>query len=258
MRRVLKWVLLLILVALLFAGMLLWKYPAERALAQWLPAGSQWTAVDGTLLAGDVSGLSIEGVPIGEVSWRLDAGSLLQLQAEVSVSVRHSAQSGSARIRRSLFSPAIQISDLTGRADSRWIQHILQQPGIVLGGEVEFDIGQLWLDEQGMLASIDGQATWRDATIEVDSRVSLGAIQTRWTSDEQGIRGQINDLGGLLEVSGEVRLSETDYQVDLAMKPRYPDAVLEQSLAILGARDEAGMTHLSVRGPLLSIRDLDT
>ncbi len=258
MLRVLKWTVLLLLGVVIFAGMLLWKYPASRALSQLLPTPSQWTSIEGTLLAGEVIGLSIDGVPVGDVQWQLDVGSLLMLKADLALTVSHSVQSGSARLQRSLFSSATHISDLRGRAGSRWIQHILQQPGVVLGGEVEFDIQQLWLDENGMLVSIDGEATWRDASIRVDSSVSLGSIQTRWTTDEKGIRGQINDLGGLLEVIGDVTLSESEYRVTLAMKPRYPDAVLEQSLALFGPSDKVGLTHVSIRGPLLSIHDLDT
>ncbi len=251
--RILKRTLLVLAGLLVLLFFVLWRLPPAQLLERTLPRDVSWTSVSGNLFDASVSRLAIEQQALEQVDWRINPFSLLIGMPKIDVEIIDPGMDVTARVNHSLWSSQTSFERIAGRADSLWIQHFINQPGLRLSGDLEFDLARIGFSDAGRINSIEGEARWVAAAIEFDSRVELGTVLSDWQTENSRIRASISDQGGVLEILGNVHFDEDSYHIELDLKPRYPRTDLVRALALFGSPDESGVTRVRISGPLLSI-----
>lgn len=250
MRRV--WVLsagLCLLAVLLFAILL-----APARLLSWVLPASQLsgTGYSGTLWQGRVASAVVATpagpLQLGSVRWALAPISLFTLEPEIT----WQSEWGSQQLRgtaRWLGGQSMRLSDLEGGVDAGVLRRFMP---LTVSGRVSGLLPRVLVDD-GRLARLRGQVTWREAAWhDGDRRFSLGSYALEFAPGEDGAtRGDVITLQGPLLVQGFVTLSrEGAFAVTLTFDSQQPLAPpLERALSLMAVPHENGF-RLQLQGNL--------
>ena len=227
-----------------FLLVLLAQFPARWA-ALALPREVKCELMAGTLWRGSCSALSVRGRPFGDLTWQLHPLALLgaALSADFSLAQGALEAKGSVQLR---LSGHLTAHDLRVRMplDSSLIAQL--PPGTHASAQADL---ALLTVEHGRVAAVSGQIEVRG--VPFDPGLPPEDYRLTFPPNAQGDPvGQIQDLGGPLELQGTLRLTpEPGYVLDarVAARPGSPPALAKQ-LQFLGPPDAQGRRTLSVSG----------
>ncbi|MFK7955884.1 MAG: type II secretion system protein N [Lysobacterales bacterium] len=250
------------LVVAAIAGAMIVQMPAsvvEKRLAEMNPALTL-QQVSGTIWRGTFRQASWQGYALGTVSWSLSAVSVFTLRPQLSVWVDGINIAGQTKLRRQ-WGGAVVAQDSQMTLPATWLQHILNQPMMGLGGQLEIALDHAQLDDEGWLVALTGEAWWRDAAVRGGSGngqwIVLGDLGLNWqTLDEGAIQGTLKDSGGELALDGKVSIANHAYRVRAQLAPRNGDPRLREALQLFGRPDASGQVRLDIFGPLVALREL--
>ena len=206
--------------------------------------------VDGTLWRGQVSPVSINEQPIGNMSWTLSPLSLLGARVDAQVSLRGDTYNGDSAV--SVHSDrSINLRDLVLTMPAQRLQPALDIPALVLRGEVEIAVAQAEL-RGGFPSKVQGRATWKNAAVAGSAEAQFGELITEFASTPAGgIKGTVRDSGGPLQAEGGYEASLLGYNADIVLRARDGNPQVLEALQFIGAPQPDGSAKLEIRGKLL-------
>jgi general secretion pathway protein N len=226
-----------------FAVILLSRLPAS-----WVVPRSgivACTSPDGTLWSGSCSGLSVDRMPFGDLTWDVAPLRLLTgtLAAHV---VARGPVTGSADVAYGIGgSVSLQnvVTDL--KLDPRQIPHLPPQ----LRGNVHTDLALVRL-EHGRIAELKGRIEAHDLSQRTGHVTPLGNYALTFPGGGTEPVGTLVDLGGPLAVQGTLRLTnQPGYVLEGQVAPRADAAPeLVDNLQFLGSPDAEGRRPFNIAG----------
>lgn len=245
-----------------FLIVILARFPARWA-AGLLPHGTACAQLGGTLWSGTCTGLLLDGMPLGDLSW--SAHPLKLLAGKVSLSVALALPSGTARALLTV-SPTGALTAQGVRASLPLSRALFAQLPPNTQGLVAIDLALLHFDGKRITA-LRGELEVHGLTVQGellgDYRVSFpaesgGSIGASTASvpgfggDSAGAgaepTGRLEDLGGPLAVQGTVRLTrEPGFVVAglVAARANAPRDIVED-IRFLGSPDAQGRRPFTV------------
>ncbi len=235
---------LVLLAAAAFAVILLSRLPAS-----WVVPRSgivACTSPDGSLWSGSCSGLTVERMPFGDLTWDVAPLRLLTGTLAAHVVLARGPVTGSADVAlRMGGSISLQnlIADL--KLDPRQIPHLPPQ----LRGSVHTDLSLVRLTH-GRIAELKGRIEAHDLSQRTGHVTPLGNYALTFPGGGTEPVGTLTDLGGPLAVRGTLRLtSQPGYVLEGQVAPRADAAPeLVSDLQFLGSPDAAGRRPFSIAG----------
>lgn len=244
--RAAKGLVILGAAALLIA--LLAGFPARLVYGWVSPQGLALEGVSGSVWRGNATAATVGGIYLTDVSWSFRPGALLGghigyavqaqpvagfLEADVAVSpggivtLRHT----SATLPLVSLSNAVALSGIEGALN-------LQIERAVI--------------EAGMPRAVDGNVTVTRLLVRPLAPTPLGDYRADLETRDGVITGTVNDLSGVLDVSGRIELHEDGrYSMvgRVAPTPEAPASVIQQ-LEYLGSPDADGQREFRFEGRL--------
>ena len=233
-----------LLAAAAFAVILLSRLPAS-----WIVPRSgtiACTSADGSLWSGSCSGLTLERLPFGDLTWDVAPWRLLTGTLAAHVVLAHGPVTGSADVACGLggnVSLQNLIADL--QLDPRQIPHLPPQ----LRGSVHTDLSLVRLTH-GRIAELKGRIEAHDLSQRTGHVTPLGNYALAFPGGGIEPVGTLTDLGGPLAVQGTLRLTDPPgYVLEGQVAPRADAAPeLVSTLQFLGSPDAAGRRPFSIAG----------
>ncbi len=231
--------LVLLLLAGLLAGVVVWL-PAS-VIAALLPAGLRCDALVGSVWNGRCAGLGVRGSRSGDLSWALGVPSLRPLRLPVQLTWQRGdsfimglvsfSLAGVEAVRIERADVSLQTLRDALPADLA-LRAVAGLAGRLQGNGVELRL------QSARLQGVQGRLSLRDARL-----LRFDAALGDFAADLQGNRGRVVDLGGPLQLVGELRLEpDGRYRVDAKVEARAP--ALRQALGLVKP------TELAIEGRL--------
>ena len=229
------------------------RLPARQAAALITSPGLQLDGLSGTVWAGQAAAVRYGELLLGQARWELDALPLLWLTSRATVQLEGPELSAHGQaIQRP--GGEIRLRDATARLPAEWLQRILNEPFLGLGGRINLQLDHVVLDEQGWLRELTGTGRWLQARITGRLQAELGELTGRFETDSEGIiRGRLEDRGGPLQLQGHITVHEETYRVDLELGARGDAIALRQALQVLGNPGRDGRVRITISGPMLAL-----
>ena len=236
------WIVLLAVAA--FAVILLSRLPAS-----WVVPRSGIVACaspDGSLWSGSCSGLTVERMPFGDLTWDVAPLRLLTGTLAAHVVLARGPVTGSADVACGM-GGSIRLQNLVAdlKLDPRQIPHLPPQ----LRGSVHTDLSLVRLTH-GRIAELKGRIEAHDLSQRTGRVTPLGNYAVTFPGGGTEPVGALTDLGGPLAVQGTLRLTNPPgYVLEGQVAPRADAAPeLVGNLQFLGSPDAAGRRPFSIAG----------
>lgn len=245
----------LLLAILLFVVSLV-LVPA-RFVTWFLPAASlQATGFSGTLWRGRAAQATVTTAAgpfhLGTLRWRIFPWPLLSPRASIA------SAWGDQRLRATIggWSAAqLKLQDMDVALPARLLTHLLP---VALEGQVTAQIASLEL-AGALPQEARGRLVWENAAWNSpEGSIDLGSYAVDFTplaAGAPGVQAEVLTLAGDVQVSGDLRLKDSDYTLDLAIGSARPLApVLVNALSLIAAPVDGGF-RLQLNGQLKSNSD---
>jgi general secretion pathway protein N len=226
--------------------------PATVLLDRFGSAGVTAAGVDGTAWKGRAQVLQIQGVNVGTVEWDLHALALFALKLRADVKVTRPEGFAQARVDLGRSGP-IDLQNLTATLPLSALTNVVPSGW---SGTLNLKFANLTL-ENGWPIAANGTAEILDISSSNQRSPISGSYKLLFpapnTANQAGVlTGAISDLGGPLQISGEMQLTpDRGYLIKGLVSPR-PDAPqgFADQLQILGEPDAQGRRPFSLEGSL--------
>ncbi len=240
---------------LAYMGLLIASFPADRALAllkEQAPAQTQAIRVaglTGTIWSGKVGVLQINDQRLDRVAWQLKPWSLLMGGLGLSLNLEGKEVNGTAELHLS-HDGLVQLSEVDLRLPGDRVSSLLNLP-VDLGGLFTIQLDEASL-QGNKISSVTGQLGWQRAAVISPIAQSLGEYSAVLSSDETGIRADIKDLKGPLQLAGLATLdTEGRYKFEGTVLVRdTQETMLVQGIRALGRPASDGRVPLKYSGRL--------
>ncbi len=246
--------LLLVVGVLCFLLFFIATVPAQLAVDMLSSTGVRAGAVSGSFWSGKVSSLRLGNFTLGETAWTLRPSRLLlgrfaadidaelpagflRGRAELGLGGSWSLLDAEASSPVSEFAPLLGLPVAGGDATAN-IERLTVKDAWPAAAVGELRVGDLPLTMPGVAADPKTQGSFA---------LSFAATDLE---PEDPLLGELRDLGGALELSGQVALTApNNYTISGVLKPR-PNAPesLTQGLVLLGPEDSQGRREFSLSG----------
>ncbi|HET7755801.1 MAG TPA: type II secretion system protein N [Steroidobacteraceae bacterium] len=229
-----------------FAVIVLTRLPASWIVPR--AAAADCASVDGTVWSGACSGLSVQHVPLGDLSWDLEPARLLAGTLAAHIVLAHGALAAQAEVTLGL-GGAFTVRNL--RADLPLDPALLPQLPRNLHGRAHAALALVRI-EHGALSEIQGRIEAHDLEERTVRATPLGNYAVSFPGGSGEPTGRVQDLGGPLAVQGTLRLTrERGYVLEgqVTARPGAPPE-LAANLAYLGSPDALGRRPFSLTGTL--------
>jgi general secretion pathway protein N len=248
--RALRWILGSLGMLALAAGLLAWFAPAELALRFFGDrlgpvrlqgvSGSAWQGRAEQLIAFDVT--------LGPVAWTLARGDTLAGKPRGTLDLAGSAVRARGAFARE--GAEWRFEGVQAELPAALLAPALDIPALGLRGRVVVDAPEAVLRD-GLLARARGHAEWRDLGVTGAANATLPGVRIDFAPAPDGaIVAEVRDLGGPLEVAGEVRIKDGAFLSETRLHLREPNPQLEEALKFIGQRTPEGGSYLRIEGQL--------
>ena len=238
-------ILITVLAVLAFAAILVARMPASWVIPS-PPANVACSGTDGTVWSGSCAGLSVQGQPVGDVTWELHPGSLLTGKIGAHIALTRTGGGAVQTDLESSFSgKSVTLRNV--KADLQMDPALMAQLHSDMHGAVHLDLALARVDN-GDLTDIQGHIQARDLYQTGGAPGSIGSYSVDFPGGFQPPKGKLRDLGGPLSVEGEVSLEpQRRVVVSGLVKARdTADPSLANQLKILGTADGQGRRPFSL------------
>lgn len=232
----------------MLAVVLLATFPA-RVAYQWLaPPELQLSGISGSIWNGRATEGLAADVYLTDIRWHFRPASLFR--GNLTYETEAKPVGGSLLTNVSVAANgSIVLTELSGGVPLDLVLPQFQAQGI--SGDLSLAFDQLVL-RQGIPVAATGSVTVVNLFAPHLSAGVLGDFQLVFTTTPDGISATLDDLKGVLDVTGNVDVSpDLNYRVEGRVKAR-PDAPpsVEAQLRVLGSPDDNGMRYFATEGVL--------
>lgn len=202
--------------ALLLAVFLAIATPA-RVLPVLLPPSVSIEGLSGTLWRGHAARSVIQWqgqlLALGELNWQVNAWSLFTFKPEVTFESQWGAQSLAGSLRMT-GADEFRLNDVNVSVPVDFVRKLLP---FYIGGRFAAVLPELqW--QGGTVGRAEGRIDWSGAVWKsAAGDVALGNYRLDLVPGDRAIVGEVSTLSGPLQITGELRLQDNRYKVDLAL-----------------------------------------
>ncbi|MCU0756116.1 MAG: type II secretion system protein N [Xanthomonadales bacterium] len=210
----------------------------------------QFGGVSGPWWRGEVADLRARQRPLGRLNWQVRPASLLQAP----LGVDWTLGGAGIELQGVLLRPdtTVELQDVRGRVDARWLQPAVGIPLLSFTGQVEVNLKHLRSAGQGLPEAMDLALNWVDAGVSGLAAAPLGTIRFTVRGERGRFEGRVDSQpGDPLQVDGSFQLAERRYRAEVRLHPRDPNDPVASALRWVGQPDGAGGRLLIVDGELL-------
>lgn len=235
-----------LLAAAAFAVILLSRLPASWVVPR--TGMIACTNPDGSVWSGSCAGLTVESLPMGDLSWDVAPLRLATGTLAAHLVLAHGPATGSADVAYGI-GGRLALENLVAdlKLDPRLLPHVPPQ----LRGSLHTDLGLVRL-VHGALAELKGRIEVHDLSQRTGDVTPLGSYAVTFPGGSGEPVGTLEDLGGPLAVHGTLHLTrQPGYVLEGTVAPR-PSATPEllDALQFLGSPDALGRRPLNIAGTL--------
>ncbi|HOX71298.1 MAG: type II secretion system protein N [Dokdonella sp.] len=253
--KAIKWFFILLVIALVVAGVVAWTLPADvayRHLASRLGPVSL-IGIRGTVWDGHADGVSVFGRDLGELDWRIDKAPLLMRSVHADLRIRGADIDTSGLLERNA-SGDIHARDVRFRVPASLFAPALDVPSLKLLGSVSGTFSRLVMVD-GLVTEAGGSAQWSDAGVSGTAEARFSDILAEFATRPDGsIGGTLADDGnGNLEVNGTFSIAATGFQAEAFLSARENDPRILEALRYIGQPQADGSSHLLISGQLFRL-----
>jgi general secretion pathway protein N len=248
MMRVIGYVILGLLA---YAVFVIATLPASQAIAllqQRLPT-MRAAGVTGTAWSGEAAVLQLGNQNLQHVDWQIKPWSVVLGELEVDVVLDDADLAGSASLG---LKPdgAVHLSNVNLRLDAGRFSALARTP-VTLGGQFDLQLDSAALKGQQLNAAT-GQVRWQRAAVTAPVTQPLGEFVAQLSTTKDGIKAQIKDDGGPLQLNGSALLTpQGAYTFNGSVAVRDPQQqMLVQGLHAMGRPGPDGRVPLRYSGRL--------
>ncbi|MEO7431986.1 MAG: type II secretion system protein N [Dokdonella sp.] len=253
--RLLKGFLVLVVLALIVGGIVLWTLPADVAYRY----GTSYlgpvvlTGVRGTVWDGHADGVSVLGRDLGELDWHAQKAALLTGTFVTDLRVKGAdidAAGVATRTPRGTYS----VRDLRFRVPAEILAPALDLGNLRLLGVISGTVTEATLSG-AVLSSATGNARWTEAGVSGDAEARFSDILADFAAQpDGGIGGAVHDDGtGELAVDGTFRANVGTFDAQATLSARNGDPQVAETLRHIGELQTDGSTRLIVHGQMLKV-----
>ena len=202
--------------------------------------GSAWSA--------GADKIVLSSFELGKTEWTLNPFLLFIGKLGGHINVRNAL--GQAESGYSINSDQlIELSDLNGEFSAAIFDPAIRP--FMLTGVINSQLESLQFQSKVLLEAT-GTVQWRNASITGVQDVSLGNLTLKASPEAKGTRLQVTNEGGLIEVSGDIRLAGNGrYNLNLLLSSRdNRNTDLKSMLAVIGKADAQGRVRFTQAGRL--------
>ena len=206
------------------------------------------TNLQGSAWSAKADNIIINGLDLGKAEWTLNPFLLFIGKLGGHIDVRHAL--GQAESDFSINSDQmIELSDLSGEFSAAIFDPAIRP--FMLAGSINSQLESLQIQGKVLLEAT-GTLQWRNASISGVQDVSLGNLTFNASPEAKGTRLQVSNEGGLIAVSGDIRLAGNGrYNLNLLLSSRdNRNTDLKSMLAVLGRADAQGRVRFTQAGRL--------
>lgn len=221
---------------------LVWNLPAAivwRAIAAQLPAQVGLEGLTGTLWAGQVRRVMVEGIDQGALSWDWRPGELFT--GRLGLALTWQPRNGRVDADLRLGPRTQTLENISGRLDAASMAAVNRAP-FVLAGAWLLHVPVLELREFEYVERAEGRLVWQDAAGGLPQPLQLGHLSADFGAVEDWLVLRLGDQGGPLGLQGTARWRPGQpMHIDSRLQAR-PGAEtgLVGGLGLLGSADPEG------------------
>lgn len=187
--------------------------PAQHLLqhAQ-LPNTVRVAGIDGTLLSGRASQVTIERFPLDDVQYRFMPSCLPVLKLCYGIAYDR----GELRAGFDLVNGDTEITDTRIDYPVADLMAYMPSPLVRPVGQLELSVSELSVLD-GKPAAINGKLLWRNLGIDDEGiKLNIGDVQLEFSGNPSGYEFTVSDIDASLDVSGDGRIrAGGEYEVDI-------------------------------------------
>jgi general secretion pathway protein N len=253
--RFLKILGVLVVLALIVGGIVLWMLPADVAYrygAKYLGPVAL-TGLRGTVWDGHADGVSVFGRDIGELDWHAQKRPLLGGQVVADLRIK-GADVDAAGIVTRMGGGTITARDLRFRMPAELLAPVLALGDLKVLGTVNGMISEATLTGS-VLRTASGNGRWSEAGVSGNVEARFADILGDFASQPDGsIGGTVHDDGtGNLAVNGTFHTSFGAFDVQATLAARNDDPQVLDALHHIGELQADGTSKLLIHGQMLKV-----
>jgi general secretion pathway protein N len=239
---------LLALGLIVFLAVLLATFPATVAYNWLAPADLRLNGISGSIWNGSATEGNAGGAYVRNITWQFKPMSLLS--GKLSFKTSSNPASGTMITDISV-SPGgnLTLSDLSGDVPLDLVHPALQQSGI--RGDLALQFAKIVISD-GIPILAQGSVTVTDFFAPELSSSRIGDFRADFQTDDGNITGSVEDLSGVLDVTGTISLHQDrsySFIGQVAATPATPPSILNQ-LRFLGSANADGQREFRFEGKL--------
>lgn len=220
-----------------------------RVVYHWIqPPGVAVSGIQGTAWNGKIAEMTVNGVYLSKIEWRLQPSSLLvaklkyELEAEPAGGFFESllAVGVSGDVELQQMSASLPLASVAGATGIRG-----------LTGLVSLQMETLTI-EDGFIGEADGTVRVANVRLPLIGTQNLGGYEAVLTSQDDGLLASVEDTDGIVDIAGALQISPDrsySFVAAVAAKPDTPDNIA-QRLQFLPPATSAGKRELRLEGKL--------
>ncbi len=239
---------LLLVAALTLAIALIVMFPA-RVAYQWMaPDGLAAGGIQGTAWRGRAAALTVGGVYLADVRWRLRP--LYLFTGKMRYHVQGSPVSGFVESDVGIgVGGSVTLSNLTASLPLSLFADALNVSGLQGEASLRFDRIRL---RDGLPVVADGTVAVNNVIAPRLSRESIGGYQAEFFTQDDGVSATVEDTDGVMDLAGSLQIgADRSYRFlgKVIANPGAPASLLRQ-LEYLGSANDRGQRELRLEGTL--------
>ena len=227
---------------------LVMTFPARVAYQWFAPGELKLSGISGSVWHGSAAQGYAGGVYLADVNWSIRPLALLTGKLEFASTSKLASGFFDARIAVGI-GGSLTLSDVSGALTLDTLAALLPLNGIEGDVRVQFE----------NLVVKNGVPVEATGTLNIDNLVSrylspkrLGDYRADFKTHDDGIRGSVESISGILDLEGTIRLSRDrsyEFVGRVASKPSAPSSIGQQ-LQLLGSADSQGKREFRIEGIL--------
>ena len=250
MKKLLGWMLALIVLVVLFVVIVAATLPAATAYRYAEPKLQplRLQGIEGSLWAGRATQVSVYALPLGELRWTLEPSAALRLHARgeaglIGRDLNASTQFDAGREH-------ISLRQADARIPANVLAPALDIPSLVLLGDLNLKLASLEL-HNGLVQAAEGVLVWRNAGVSGAAEARFSDLTVSFSTPRDGvIEGLVRDGGGTLAADGRILIERERFSAEIKLGVRGDDPQLAEALLYVGERTPDGASLLRVEGTL--------
>ena len=239
----------LLLVGLLtFVGAFIARFPARVAYSWFAPPAVQLSGLEGSIWSGSAVEMSVAGLYLRDLKWRLRPSRLLT--GKLAASIEASPSSGFVAADVAVGpGGSIALSDVNGSLPLSDFGSLARMPGLAGDASVRFEELRI---RDGLPVAARGTLTIAGLVAPLVDPASIGGYRAEFFTDNNTIIGSVEDVNGVFDLAGSLTISD-DRTYQFLGKVAATDATsekLRRQLRFLGTPNERGQHDIRLEGQL--------